>query len=55
MAYELLCLEFVSLNVRPPEKAIAVLLPLGVALGLDRESVYDPHFWNNFKALLKAA
>ena len=46
MAYEGFCLSIFNNSSQIPKEAKLILLPLGIDLGLDKESIYDPEFWH---------
>ncbi len=52
MAYEGLLIEMIKSNYKPSREEADEYLKIGKALGLDKESVFDPDFWKKLESHL---
>lgn len=52
MAYEGLLIEMINSGYMPSRDEAEEYLKIGRALGLDKESVFDPQFWRKLESYL---
>ena len=55
MSYEILCLGLIEQKKLISLPLQGLLYDLGIALRLDKESVYDEHFWQHLLSWIKTS
>ena len=54
MAFEGFCIDLMTVHVKLSLDNARKFYRIGLSLGLDKESIYDPDFWTKFKSYIES-